>query len=139
MQALLDQFQELRDHPMGAYIMMTYATGALLILGVIWVHYLILKKDLARRAKYQAALANAKPVHGKISRFGAAGADEYSVDYTFTLEGDSTVYQTSTDYLSRASHGALTRPGDVVTFNVIPGYTYVHDFYNAAMAGTART
>jgi len=119
---------------MGKYILMTYVLGFLAVCLAIWVFAYCANKDAARAAKLNAATAAAKLVRGKISRFGTSGSDEYSVDYTFTLEGDPTVYHTTSDFLSGASHGSMTKPGDVVAFKVLPDYLYVRDFYNSATA-----
>lgn len=137
MQALLAHFTNVLADPRDAYIFMTYALGLLITALVFWVHGWATKETCDANAKLRAAIAAAKPVRGRISRFGTTGADEYSVTYTFTLEGDVTVYHTISDYLSSASHGALTKPGDVVTFNVLPGYRYVRDFYNPAVSDRA--
>lgn len=127
---------ELRDHPMGAYILMTYALGFLAMLLAIWVPSYIARKDAARADMLKAALAAAELVRGKISRFGTSGSDEYSVDYMFALEGDPTVYHTRSDFLSGASYGSMTKPGDIVTFKLLEGRKYAREFYNASAAKT---
>ena len=137
MQELLAHFQARFADPRDAYLFMAYALGLLLTALVFGIQSRVAKQTRDANAKLQAAIAAAKPVRGRISRFGTTGADEYSVNFTFTLEGDATVYQTLSDYLSSASHGALTKPGDVVTFNVLPGYAYVRDFYNPAVTARA--
>lgn len=119
---------------MGKYILMTYAIGFLAMCLAIWITFYFASKDAARAAKLNAAAAAAKLVRGKISRFGTSGSDEYSVNYTFTLEGDSTVYHTTSDFLAPGTYGSMTKAGDVVTFKVFEGYGYVRDFYNSATA-----
>lgn len=96
----------------------------------LFIHY----EDSKRNNRIEAAESRAFPVQGKVSRFGTVKADEDSVEYSFQLEGDSTVYRVDSAYLSKASNGELTSPGDMVTFRVLPGLRSVRDFYNSATA-----
>lgn len=96
----------------------------------LFIHY----EDRKSKKRLGAAEARAYPMQGKVARFGTTAADEDSVRYTFQLEGDATVYRVDSTYLSKASNGELTSPGDMVTFRVLPGLRSVRDFYNSATA-----
>lgn len=122
------------EHPMAVPIIITCAIGVGAACLAIWGFAWNCKKEFAASEAWRLARETAKSVTGKVARFGTESADEYTVYYAFVLEGDTTVYRTTSGRLSSASHGALTKPGDLVTFKVLPGFRYVEDFYNTSAA-----
>jgi hypothetical protein len=90
--------------------------------------------DAKREELQKKAVASAYRMEGQVARFGTVSAYEGEVAYTVQLEGNTAVYRVSSDGLSVASYGELTRPGDFVTFQVLPGLSSVRDFYNPAAA-----
>ena len=111
---------------------------AFLLLVIVGVPLALLvahcKSEAARKKLLADGEARAYPVKGKVARFGTATADEYSVEYTFQLEGDSRVYSVDSSNLSKNSPGEMTSVGDMVIFRVLPGLRSVRDFYNANTA-----
>jgi hypothetical protein len=123
---------EFFQNPAWPWVVVTLLISTGICWGLVWNLGDRAKTQANAEREYQVAEANAKPMSGTISRFGTESADDYSTRYVFAIDGDLTVYSTSSRYLSRASHGALTKPGDMAMFRVLPGFADVRDFYNAS-------